>query len=276
MNKKNEFIPPQLTVEELSEALFTTNLKLEQTNQTLLKAQKERLEFFSNLSHDLRSPITALHSSMDYLALLLRDDTKDPEVFDTLNLMEKRMSYLEKIVNDIFLLSSLDASLKQFHYEEVPISCFLEDFYYSCEADSKYHNRQLSLKVPYLPGCMVHVDTHMLSRVLDNLFCNALKYSNDHDSICLSLEKISDSVCISVSDSGIGIAPENVERIFERTFQESDARTPGSQSGCGLGLSIVKLIVEQMGGHINCKSTLQKGSTFSFTLPLLSSAFDQS
>ena len=270
MKAKNTFIPPDLTVEELSKALFSANRSLEEKNQELIHSQKEKLDFFSNLSHDLRSPITALHSSLDYLSVLLQNNTQESEVTNTLTIMENRLSYLENIVNDIFLLSSLDASAREFHFEEIPIGCFLEDFFFSCEADSKYQERQLILQVPEQSNSVVFVDTHMLTRVLDNLFSNALKYSHTQDTICLSLQEMPDFICISVADSGIGISSENINKVFDRTFQESSARTPDKQCGCGLGLSIVKMIVEKMGGQVSCKSVLKKGSTFSFTLPFLS------
>lgn len=261
---KTEYIKPELTVEELSIALYQVSKKLKASNEELLQSQKELAEVFANISHDLRSPITAIRSSMDYILSL--DSFDKEELLAVINLMHRRVDYLEQLINDIFLLSSIDSSHRVFRFESIEIGPFLEDFYYCCEADKKYSKRKLFMNVPEHFPYRVSMDCKMMLRVLDNLFTNALNYSKDGDSITLSASYSENRVIICVSDTGIGIEKENITKIFKRTYMVSSARTPGQ--GCGLGLSIAKAIIDNHGGKIRCESEFGKGSNFIILLPI--------
>jgi len=267
--KKAVFVKPELTVVELSIALYNANQKLEQTNKELVQIQKEQAEVYANISHDLRSPITAIKNSMEYLLTL---DTFDSENFlPTINLMHCRVNYLEQLINDVFLLSSIDSSKNNLQFETVNIGMFLEDFFFSCDADRKYSKRRLYLNVPEDFPYLVSIDCRMLLRVMDNLFSNALKYSSDESSITLSvISTQNNTILISVADTGFGIATEHFNIIFDRSYMVSSARTPGQFSGCGLGLAIAKSVIDNHGGNIWCESELGKGSIFKFTLPIFS------
>lgn len=271
---KQPFIKPELTVEELSLALYEANQNLSQKNKELDEAnhklqlsQQELLDLYTNLSHDLRSPITAIHNSVEYLLSLPNLCTN--ETSSILTLLMSRIFYLEQMVNDMFLLSSLDSHSKELHLETLSIGLFLEEFFFNCEADLKYEQRTLILSVPTNYPYQVSIDCPLLFRVLDNLFTNALKYSDVDSSITLSVSHTNQFVTISVSDTGIGIAQEDCERIFDRAYMVSTSRTPSVSSGCGLGLSIAKSIIERHHGKIWCVSEPGKGSTFSFTLPIV-------
>lgn len=263
---KTEFVKPELTVEELSLALFQVNQKLDQTNKALVKAKKEQEEIFANISHDLRSPVTAIRNSVEYLLSLETLDSED--AFPLLSLIDRRVAYLEQLIEEVFLLVMVDSMKQPLQREEINIGMFLEDFFFQCEADLKYAKRKLTLQVPEAFPYFVSIDCKMMFRVLDNLFSNALKYSRENASISLSAT-LSDKnhILISVSDTGVGIAKEHLNQIFNRTYMVSGSRTPGQYTGCGLGLAIAKSIVENHGGTIFCESEVGKGSTFSFTLP---------
>lgn len=265
--KKTEFIKPELSVEELSVALYLASQKLEKLNEELMRSKKELTDIFINISHDLRSPITAIRNSMEYL--LSMDSLDSEEALVTLKQMYHKVEYLEQMISDVFLLSSIDSSSNIFHFETVTIGAFLDDFFFGCDADYKYAKRRLCLNVPEDFPYKVTIDCRMLLRVLDNLFTNALKYSKDGASIILSASITGkDTLLISVADTGFGIAPEHIKKVFDRTYMVSYARTPGQSTGCGLGLAIAKSIVENHGGSIWCESELGKGSCFKFTLPV--------
>lgn len=264
--EKSEYIKPELTIQELSEALYQVNKKLKKSNEDLLQSQRELTEVFSNISHDLRSPVTAILNSVEYL---LSVDTMDMnEIRSIIKLMHGRAIYLDQLINDIFILSAIDSSNKVFHYEKVNIGMFLEDYFFCCKADRKYDKRSLSLEVPEYFPYMVMIDCKMMLRVLDNLLTNALHYSEEGASIVLSAEAMDNgTVLASVTDTGHGIAPEHLSRIFDRTYMIESARTPGKYSGCGLGLAIAKSIIVNHGGKIWCESEKGRGSSFKFTLP---------
>lgn len=266
MEKKNTFSKPELGTEDLSLALYNVTQKLEQTNAILKETQQQKDLLFANISHDLRSPITAIRNSIEYL--LSMDTIDKEELTSTLRLMERRSIYLETLINDVFLLSSIHINENLFHYETLNLTFLLEDFFFTVSEDSRYDNRKLYLDVPEDFDACVSVDSKMLLRALDNLFTNALKYSYDGASIRLNAFLEQEMVHVTVTDTGIGIEEEHLSKIFDASYMVESARTPSSTTGTGLGLSIVKAIMEQFGGTIWCESKAGVGSTFHFTLPL--------
>ncbi len=266
MNKK-KFEKPDLSVEELSAELVIANLELSKAHKRLLEEENARTQMFSNISHDLRSPITAIKNAVEMLNTM--NSYPVEKVSPLLKIINNRVSVLEQLINDIFLLVSLDNHYLNMNIEQLPIGFFLEDFFFSRQADECYASRKLLLEVPENLSVCVAADSHQLTRVLDNLFSNALKYSKDNDSICLKAKQEETQIVISVTDTGIGIAPEHIDKIFDRCYIVEQARTPGTSS-TGLGLSICQAIVETFSGKIWCESIPGKGSTFSFSLPLVS------
>lgn len=262
---KKKFKLPNLTVEKLSEELVITNLKLTQANEKLRQAEQARSEMFSSISHDLRSPITAIKNSIELLSDMT--DYSPDKVKPLLSIMNRRIDTLEKLINDIFLLVSLDNDCKQMKLEPLSLGFFLEEFFFTREADNCYQDRTLLLHVPEDLNVLVLVDSHELERALDNLFTNAYKYSTCKDTISLAAKVENDHVVVSVSDTGIGIAKEHLDKVFDRCFIVEKARTPGVSS-TGLGLAITKSILEHFNGSVWCESTLGEGSTFSFSLPI--------
>lgn len=262
---KKEFLKPDLSIEQLSEELVITNLKLQQANQQLQQEQQARNEMFSNISHDLRTPVTAIKNSIALLSAL--DDYDSNTVQPIVHLMEQRVNTLEKMINDIFFLVSAENNFLSIHPEEIPLGFFLEDYFFSQEADCKYDDRHLHLALEeYFPYTLT-IDPHQLQRILDNLFTNAWKYSKSGDSITLGAFCKDDTIFIYVEDTGIGIADAHLPNIFKRSYVVDSARTPGVSS-TGLGLSITKALVELFDGTISCTSTLGLGSRFTIAFPL--------
>lgn len=265
-SKKTSFAKPELSTEDLTKALYQITKELDASNSLLRKTQQQKDLLLANISHDLRSPITAIRNSIEYL-LTLEAPTKE-EIDATLLLIKRRSIYLETLINDVFLLSSIGVNNSLFHMEVVNLTYLLEDFYFTTLEDNRYKDRILSLKVAPDLEASVSIDTKMFVRVLDNLFTNALKYSYPDAHITLGAFLETQEVHIYVQDTGIGIEPEHLENIFEVSYMVESARTPGESTGTGLGLSIVKAIIQQFHGTIWCESTPQVGSTFHITLPL--------
>ncbi len=262
-NNKNEYSDPSLSVEDLSHALFDAN-------QKMANIIKERDEIFANISHDLRSPITAIHNAVEYLESDL--DLSPDEQKKAIHLIHERTDALQTMINNIFLLTRLDNSGdKMLSREDIPCGPFLEDFFYLCEADSKYDGRNLILDVPEKFDYMISIDPHQINRVLDNLFNNALKHTPADASITLSAQKTDNNIIIIVSDDGDGIAASDVEHIFDRSYKVNTSRTPSSDSGAGLGLSICQKIISIHDGTISCESdpSSMKGTRFIISLPIV-------
>lgn len=267
MTNKKEFEQPGVysdTVAELSKKLIEVNTKLQET-------EYERTEMIENISHDLRAPLTAIRSTIDYCMEKCSGDKLElshEEAKTMLNLLDSRVKTLEVLIQDLYLMTCIDSGREAFKFEEVPLYQFLEEYFFAVEIDKKYDGYELKMDVPEEEGAMVRIDVAKISRVLDNLFTNARKYSNAGSTITLGAYNDGDNVCFYVKDTGKGIPEDSVPVIFDRTYRVSDARTPDKESGSGLGLSIARSIVIQHGGTIKCESHLGEGSCFTVTLPL--------
>ena len=264
---KNTFKPAELSTEELNKALYETSVKLQEANKELTDIHNQQKELFLNISHDLRAPVALAKSSIE--AMLIHQPDSKEEIHKELDLVYKRISQMEKMVNDIFTLASLDAKRIPFHPEVLNLGLFLEDLFYMFEADELFSKRDLALDFPVDFPYEVSIDPDLFTKVLNNLFMNALKFTNESDTITLSAYPASDNmICIKITDSGIGIKEEHITHIFDRSYMVEDARTPGLNKGHGLGLSIVKSIVELHGGTITCESVYGDYTSFIINIPI--------
>lgn len=178
---KKPYKKPQITREELEAALLEANDALWRANRKLEAEEKARMELLSNLSHDLRSPVAALTGSVE----LLKSGCTGKEQREILEVMERRLKTMQSMINDLFLLATVESPTSELHVETMEAGAFLEEFFYSCEADPKYDRRKLVLQVPDTFPYLIAVDAEKMARVLDNLFTNALRYSEDGDEIRL-------------------------------------------------------------------------------------------
>ena len=266
MNSKKKFEQPSVasnTVAELSAKLIEANKKLQD-------AEQERTIMLENISHDLRAPLTAIRSTIDYMKQKSECDKLDiseDEIRAMINLLDVRAKTLEVLVHEFYYLTCIESGRDDLSLQEVPLAQFLEEYFFAAEIDDKYDGKNLNLDVPENMDALVRIDTAKMSRVLDNLFTNARKYSGDGATITLGAFEKDDSVCFYVRDTGYGIPKESLDHIFKRTYRVSDSRTPAQEASSGLGLTIVKSIVEQHGGTIMCESEYGEGSVFTVSIP---------
>ncbi len=283
-NKKN-FEQPELSVEELSHALYEANMKLadmnkklEESNRALDAANQQlaenirlKMEIYQNISHDLRSPITAIHNSIEYLESL--PVITEDDVRSVLPLMSSRTSALERMISEIFLITRLDTSDSLMLFQEIPFRDFLEDFFFMTEADPRFCDRCLDLDIPDDPDIIIRIDPDYMKRALDNLFNNALRHTEKGNTIRLSAKKVisgeSPAIEITVSNNGAPLSREDAVHVFDRSWTGSSSRTPDSKSGIGLGLSIVKSIIGQHHGTVTAFSDTENdiSAAFRITLP---------
>lgn len=268
MADKKKFEQPKVdsdTVAKLSKKLLEANAKLQE-------AEHERTLMLENISHDLRAPLTAIRSAIDYLKA--RDEKEgltvsSKDLSDMLRLIDNRALTLEVLVQDLFYLTSIESGREELKLQRVPIGQFLEEYFFAAQIDERYSGRNLLLEIPEDDDSFVSIDIGKMSRVLDNLFTNARKYSEDGSDITLGMGRYGDNVRFFVRDTGAGIPKEEVSHIFERTYRVSKSRTPEGETSSGLGLSIVKSIVDQHGGRVWCESNLGEGSCFFVELPVV-------
>ena len=229
---------------------------------------RTRTEFLSNVSHELRTPLTSLAASIE---LLMNYDQGIPEdVSAVLRVIHRSTLWLHNLVENLLCASSIQVGRFQVDPQPTSLVEILE------EAVSfvmpLLEKKQQTLKCDCPPRMSpVMADAQRIGQVLINLLHNASKYGPTYDTIGLTVEDLGSEVRLSISEHGPGIPPEEREHLFERFYRQRPAQG-GGRPGVGLGLAIVRSIVELHGGAVGVQSALGEGSTFWFTLPKATAA----
>ncbi|CAM2901375.1 ATP-binding protein [Hathewaya histolytica] len=234
-------------------------------NVTQLKKLEEiKNNFISTVSHEFKTP---LNSIILGTSLLIEEDmgelnTTQKEILETIMEDGEKLSSL---VINLLQLTKIESDKAIFNYSLCSIEGIIDDcyknFYELAEKKSVNLCYEMSENIP-----KIEIDSQKINWVINNLLSNALKFTNPGDEICIKAFKCSDKIFITVSDTGIGIPEKYVDKIFDKFVQIHDSSF--ELKSTGLGLAIAKEIVQAHGGNIWCESTLDMGSTFTFTLPL--------
>jgi two-component system, OmpR family, phosphate regulon sensor histidine kinase PhoR len=224
-----------------------------------------RREFVANVSHELKTPLTSIRSLTQSL---LAGGLEDPETGRRfLTLIEEDASRLTNLIDDLLALSRIEGAPVPLVLTAVNLKEAVESVLDSLRPTIEQFG--LTAETDVAPGPAVSADPDRLRQVLVNLIDNAIKYNNPGGSIRVSAVREGAWTKVVVADTGLGIPPTDLARVFERFYRVDKARSR-TLGGTGLGLSIVKHIVEAHGGKVEVTSRLGEGSCFSFTLPTVS------
>ena len=235
------------------------------TEINVLKDQDSyRKEFLGNVSHELKTPLFTIQG---YILTLLDGALKDKSVRDKyLKRAAKGVDRLINIVLDLDLITQFESGIKIVDKKKFDIVELIQNVFDLIEIESDKSNIKLLYDKDYSNPIYVFADEERILQVLTNLLINSLKYGVDGGRTEVSIEMSNnDKILIKVSDDGIGVSSDHLPRLFER-FYRVDATRSRKKGGSGLGLSIVKHIVEAHNENIYVDSELGKGTTFSFTL----------
>ncbi len=260
-------------VRRAAQRLETQNAKLEEQHQELTRlnaeldqAGKLRDQFLANVSHELRTP---LNSVIGFSDLLLTMASPDSPLTDTqrdyLETIARNGRHLLDFINELLDLSKIAAGRMQLTLEPLALDALLREVADTVRAQLEARKHKLAIE-PLRDTVIVTADRGRLRQVLLNLLSNAIKFTTDGGRITLSAQLAGDRVRVAVSDSGIGIAPDDQQKLF-REFVQLDGSASRRYEGTGLGLALSKRLVELHGGAIGVESQLGKGSTFWFTVP---------
>jgi two-component system, OmpR family, sensor kinase len=228
-------------------------------------ADAHRREFLANITHDLRTPLTSLQGYLE--TLLMKEGTLTPEEQrNYLTIAMKRSDQMGKLVTELFELAKLDSPDVQVRFEPLSLAELIQDILQKFQLTVEKKKIALSMDAAEdLP--MVFADIGLCERVLENLIDNAVRYTPEAGSITISAALAGDRITVRVSDTGTGIPQEEIPHLFDRLYRRGRSRKDGSVRS-GLGLAIAKRILELHGSGIEVSSTINVGTTFSFTLPL--------
>jgi two-component system phosphate regulon sensor histidine kinase PhoR len=231
----------------------------------LKKMDQIRRDIVANVSHELRTPLSILRG---YIETLLDSPTTSPEELTRiLRVMERHSNRLELLVEDLLTLARLESDNPNLELGDIDLSNFLREIIRDWE--KKLANKQLNIVIDVPPDLSpIHVDRTRLQEALYNLVDNAVKYSREQSEIRLSARRRDGEIELAVSDEGIGIAKEDLPRIFERFYRADKARSADKIHGTGLGLAIVKHIAQLHGGRVEAESEQGKGTTIRMLLPV--------
>ncbi len=228
--------------------------------------EARRRETVTNVSHDLRTPLASLQIYLE--ALLLKEGRLAPEEQRAyLQTALKHSQRLGKLIAALFELAKLDAHDTKLHIEPFGIGELIQDVVQEFQLTAEKKQIQLSAHFPPEQNIfLVNGDIAMIARVLENLLDNALRYTPEGGSIKVVLRQHNEQVEVCVQDSGRGIATDDLERIFDRSY--SLQNQPADYEGAGLGLAIARRIIELHNGTLKVQSAPDEGAVFLFSLPL--------
>jgi len=230
-------------------------------------ANRSKSEFLAVMSHELRTPLNAIGGYTELIELGIRGPVT-PEQRSDLARIQQSQRHLLGLINGVLNYARVEAGAVSYDVENVP----LDEILTACEAliAPQVRARHLTLKYTPAAGVRVRADGDKVQQIVLNLLSNAVKFTESGGSISLGSASDGDgssaTVKIEVSDTGIGISPEQLARVFE-PFVQVDAKLTRTREGTGLGLAISRDLARGMGGDLTAKSTVGVGSTFTLTLP---------
>jgi diguanylate cyclase (GGDEF)-like protein len=245
--------------------LMESNIQRQKYDQ----ASRAKSDFLSRMSHEIRTPMNAIIGMTE---IALHEEKKSPKVEDCLNKIDRSSKYLLELINDILDMSKIESGKMKLEITTFYLKDFLEEIQIMVlpQAQSK--------ELQFIIDCgdtdlWLRGDALRLSQVLINLLGNAVKFTPPKKTVTLTVRQESQegkyvNMYFSVKDTGIGVDPENADRIFESFEQVENSNTVSIYGGTGLGLSISNHLVHMMGGQIQLESQLGEGSDFYFRIPL--------
>jgi len=241
-----------------------------------LNAMMARLEtsftalrrFIADASHELKTPLTVMRVGVEHS---LTDPRTAPETIAALDETLQEVRRMTELVDTLLTLARVDEGRMELHTEPVELGALLTEVYETAQMLGEEAKVEVAAELLHEP-VMIQADRARIRQLVMNLLSNAVKYTPAGGSVWLSLTARPEAATISVRDTGIGIAPGDVDRVFDRFWRADAARSrTGDRPGFGLGLSICKWIAEAHGGSIAVTSRPGRGSTFTVTLPRLGS-----
>ena len=245
--------------------------KLREQAQALVDLNRRKDEFLAMLGHELRNPLAPILNAVHIQSL---QQNEDPLQKKARTIIERQVGQLKHLVDDLLEVSRITTGRVQLRQERIVLTSVVERALETAQPLIAQRRHALDVSLPPVP-IWLHADAARLEQVLVNLLTNAAKYTDAGGRIALSVERTGDTTVLRVSDSGIGIAPDLLPHIFD-LFTQAERSLDRSQGGLGIGLCLVRQLVELHGGTVEAHSILGQGSDFVVRLPVLQDSLSTS
>ena len=239
-------------------------LRLKESTEEKLQRENQNKELISNISHDLKTPITAIKG---YVEGIMDGIANTPEKMDKyIRTIYNKANDMDRLINELSLYSGIDSNRIPYNFHRLNVADYFQDCLEEVGLDLESEDIELSYSNLVIPETMVIADPEQLKRVINNIISNSVKYQDKKPGMIdiRILDEI-DSIRIEIEDNGRGIAQRDLPKIFER-FYRTDASRNSTKGGSGIGLSIVKKIVEDHGGYIWATSREGEGTCMHIVL----------
>ncbi len=249
----------QRDITERKKAEETIKKQLEE----LRELDKAKTDFLNIISHELKTPLTAMSAHLDVLDELKSNLTK--QEIKSLEALERNNNQLKTLIDNILEISRIESKRFNLNIKKINLEGCIDDVIRELKIFSDKKGIKLITKIDKLP--LIKDDEERVKEILNNLIDNAIKFT-EKGSVTIEAKRQNKCILVTVTDTGIGIPKNKIPQLFKK-FYQVDASLGRKYGGTGLGLAITKQLVELQGGRINVKSVLGKGSSFSFTLPVI-------
>ncbi len=237
-------------------------LRLKESTDEKFEHEKQNRELISNISHDLKTPITAIKG---YVEGIMDGVADTPEKMDKyIKTIYNKANDMDRLINELTIYSGIDSNRIPYHFHRLNVADYFGDCVEEVGLDLESKNIELNYSNLVSPDAMIIADPEQLKRVINNIIGNSVKYlEREKGVIDIRILDEVDSIRVEIEDNGKGIAARDLPNIFER-FYRTDASRNSSKGGSGIGLSIVKKIVEDHGGYIWATSKEGEGTCLHF------------
>jgi len=264
---KNKNIVLERLVNERTSKIKEQKDVLEKQAQKLLELDQLKSNFFANISHEFRTPLTLIKGQLENILRIVKDETVKKKV----NVAFTNSNRLNRLINQVLDLSKLESGKLHLEFEKHDIVTLIKNRVSSFDSFAEQKNITVQF-ISKIDSLFANIDIEKIEEVIDNLLSNALKFTPSRGKIIITIDvetiEFSENAVISISDNGVGISEEKISNIFDRFFQADNTSTR-EYEGTGLGLAIVKELVELHGGTITVESKLNEGTTFYISLPVI-------
>ncbi|MBB6671356.1 sensor histidine kinase [Cohnella nanjingensis] len=251
---------------QLGMAFEEMRMKLQHSLEVQTQYEVNRKELVANISHDLKTPITAIRGYVDGILEGVADSPEKSEAY--IRTIAAKAAQMDHMIDELFLYSKLDLNRLPFHFEPVPVQAFLADWAEELAFELEKQQVRLEQQLSLGDDVVASVDRDSFRRVLTNVIQNSLKYMDKPDKrIRLVASAGEGELLLTIADNGPGIDEEALPHIFDRFYRAEQSRNADT-GGSGLGLAIAKQIMEGHGGDIRADSTVGEGTRITLILPI--------